>query len=139
MKRSNFDNWQDRKVADDSVQDRALMCSAHGCPNRWSVTGCDNRTCCSAHAWASPHLWPQITQEQLDAQTDRALRNASRVHQPEPVANVRRLREELAKLGNAIRVSTQNPKAWAHRLKAREEAGARLNDNQSKAWREVLS
>ncbi len=138
MKRSNFNDYDDRRIANDSTEDRALMCSAHGCPNKWSVTGCANGTCCSAHAWASPHLWPQITQEQLDAQTDRALRLAARAHQPEPVANVRRLREELAKLGNALRTSTQNPKAWAHRLKAREEAGERLNDHQSKAWREVL-
>lgn len=138
MKRSNFENWQDRKVADDSTQDRALMCSAIGCPNRWSVTGCANGTCCSAHAWSDTRYWPQITQEQLDAQTDRALRNAARAYQPEPVADVRRLREELTKLGNNLRGAAQNPQAWAYRLKAREEAGEKLNDHQSKAWREVI-
>ena len=138
MKRSNFNDYDDRRVANESTQDRALMCSANGCPNRWSVTGGDNGTCCSAHAWSDTRYWPQITQEQLDAQTDRALKLAARAYQPEPVPNVRRLRAELAMLGNALRGAMQNPRAWAHRLKAREEAGEKLNDRQSKAWREVV-
>jgi hypothetical protein len=67
---------RDQRIADDSIADRALLCIAGGCPNLWSVDAGNGRLC-SAHAWADPHHWPQITQEQLDAQADRALRNAS--------------------------------------------------------------
>jgi hypothetical protein len=38
-----------------------------------------------------------------------------------------------------MRIGTSEPKAWAHRLKARELAGERLTMLQSKAWREALS
>ena len=36
-----------------------LMCSAHGCPNRWSVNM--GKPLCSAHAWADPEHWGAIT------------------------------------------------------------------------------
>jgi len=36
-----------------------LMCSAHGCPNRWSVNM--GKPLCSAHAWAEPEHWGAIT------------------------------------------------------------------------------
>ena len=43
-----------------------VMCAADGCPNRWTVH-CEGRSClCSAHAWAHPKAWPQITQEQVE-------------------------------------------------------------------------
>ncbi len=135
---SSYREKRDQRIANDSTQDRALMCSANGCPNRWSVSGCDNGTCCSAHAWSDTKFWPQITQEQLDAQTERALRSAAGP-EPERRADVRRLRAELAKLGEKLRANVQHPRAWAYRLKAREEAGEKLNDHQQAAWRAVVN
>lgn len=38
----------------------------------------------------------------------------------------------------AIRSDKPDPKAWAHKLKAREEAGEPLNQFQRDAWREAL-
>lgn len=134
---SSYREKRDQRIADDHTQDSALMCRANGCPNRWSVSA-GNGACCSWHAWADVRYWPQITQEQLDAAADRALRRAAKANQPEPVPDVRRLRAELAKLGNAMRGSVQNPKRWAWLLKAREESGESLTDHQRKAWREAL-
>lgn len=45
--------------------DASLMCSASGCPNRWSVHMEGRGRLCSAHAWKLPAQWPGITQEQL--------------------------------------------------------------------------
>lgn len=134
---SSYREKRDQRIADDHGQDAALMCRAMGCPNRWSVTA-ENGACCSWHAWADPRYWPQITQEQLDAAADRALRKAAQMNQPESVPDVRRLRAELAKLGNAMRGSTQNPRRWAWTLKTREERGESLTDHQRKAWRDAL-
>ena len=40
-------------------EESRLMCSAHGCPNRWSVSM--SRPLCSAHAWADPEDWGAVT------------------------------------------------------------------------------
>ena len=40
-------------------EESRLMCSAHGCPNRWSVNM--GRPLCSAHAWADPEDWGAVT------------------------------------------------------------------------------
>ena len=39
----------------------SLMCSAHGCPLRWSVK--IESPLCSYHAWEDPVKWPYITDE----------------------------------------------------------------------------
>ena len=70
MKRSAFDEKMDQRTADDAGTPQALMCHAHGCPNRWSVDAGKGR-CCSAHAWADQNRWPEITQQQWD-ETERA-------------------------------------------------------------------
>lgn len=56
-----------------------LMCRAQGCPNRWSIDAEGRNKLCSAHAWSDPHLWPRITQEQMDAVSNLAVRQ-----KPEP-------------------------------------------------------
>lgn len=135
---STYREKRDQRIADDHGQDRALMCRAQGCPNRWSVDA-GNGKCCSAHAWSDPHHWPQITQEQLDAETDRAMRRqypAQRIEAPR--FDIRKLRESIGRLAEAMRGNTKAPKLWAHRLKAREQAGEPLSDHQRKAWREAL-
>ena len=40
-------------------EESRLMCSAYGCPNRWSVSM--GRPLCSAHAWADPTDWGVVT------------------------------------------------------------------------------
>ena len=41
----------------------SLMCSARGCPLKWSVK--TDGTLCSYHAWDDPIQWPSITDRLL--------------------------------------------------------------------------
>lgn len=120
----------DQIAADSFHVDRALMCSAAGCPNRWSVDAGGGRLC-GAHAWASPHEWPSITSEQLDAETQRALdaqtpREAQRFVKPDP----EKLSRYLGKLSAGIRDAQRDPRGWAKALRKRQEAGERLTQAQ---------
>jgi len=42
-----------------STEESRLMCTAYGCPNRWSVNM--GKPLCSAHAWADSEHWAAIT------------------------------------------------------------------------------
>ena len=106
-----------------------LLCQAHGCPNRWAVdTG---SRLCSDHAWAEPHKWPQITQAQFHKR--KPLVNTEPVKpmtQAEKVATLHALRDMMK---NRI-----DPKAWAYKLRDRENAGEELTRTQREAWRTAL-
>lgn len=135
---STYREKRDQRIADDHGTDSSLMCRAQGCPNRWSVSA-ESGACCSAHAWADPHHWPAITQHQLNAETDRVMRRQYPVEtQRQAVPDVRRLRGQLAAMAHALRGATANPRAWAHRLRGREQRGEALNDTQRAVWRQVL-
>lgn len=122
--------------------DAALMCAAHGCPNRWTVDAGNGRLC-HAHAWAAPERWPEITQAQQWDETERArMRNEP----PPPAAPSRRvsdparLRVLLRRYADHVRVRAQKPKRWAEKLKAREEAAPHsLSPAQAAMWREALA
>jgi hypothetical protein len=43
----------------ENQDDSKLMCSAHGCPNKWTVNMV--RPLCSAHQWADPADWGAVT------------------------------------------------------------------------------
>lgn len=116
------DNPRDRAIANDVGHDRALMCTAVGCPNRWSCDVGRGRLC-SWHDRADPRLWPQITQEQLDAETERA-QAAQWARPAAPLrTDVPRMRAELEKLADGIRASQQEPRAWVGRLLKRASEG----------------
>lgn len=59
--------WQSRQsrqgqgVEAAANENRALMCSAHGCPMRWSVK--IESPLCSYHALEPAHKWPQVSDE----------------------------------------------------------------------------
>lgn len=59
---------------------------------------------------------------------------------PEPSADPERVAAELAKLAplKAMAATSVDHKAWAKRLKARHEAGERLNLNQVRCYRAAL-
>jgi hypothetical protein len=141
MKRTAFDQSRDERVANDVAVSQTLLCAANGCPNRWSVDAGQGR-CCSAHAWAGKSLWPQITQEQVDAETDRARANA--VAQSQPVkrlspAEKRAILSRIAGMSDAMRLRRdESPRAWAYALRERENRGEELNDMQRDAWRRAL-
>lgn len=136
MKQTGFDRARDQRVADevshDAAIDRASMCAAHGCPNRWGVDRGDGRLC-SAHAWAARHHWPQVTDEQIDASARRAAALASTTH-----GSGRRDPARLAAALEPLRRPT-DPKAWIGRLKARLDAGERLTVTQREMLQTALS
>jgi hypothetical protein len=118
-----------------------LMCAAHGCPNRWCVDAGNGRLC-SAHAWAEPHEWPEITQAQQWDETERA-RLRGEPQPPAPpsrrVTDPARLRVLLRRFADHVRVREQTPKRWAWKLKGREEADPRsLSPAQRAMWRDAL-
>ncbi len=132
--------------------DSDLMCVAHGCPNRWSVRKDGEQALCSAHAWSEPHLWPRITQEQLDAQTDRARNNAFAASKSvEALKHDRHLPERAELMARAqqvaqgLRATLADPLAWARRLRNCElhedgflPNGRLMTQFQREAWRFAL-
>jgi hypothetical protein len=122
-------NFKTQPVVDDGHN---LMCTAHECPNRWSVS---SKMLCGAHAWAEPKDWPSITNAQLQAF---ARRSAPR--QPEPVEpmSADQKMQAIANLRQLASAPTDY-KLWAKKLKAREMSGEILSNLQQKAWRGALN
>lgn len=79
MATSSYGAAQQRASANTATRDDgpALRCAASGCPNSWSVSVAGGRGLCSAHAWAHPSTWSNITQHQQWAQTERARAQAN--------------------------------------------------------------
>jgi hypothetical protein len=126
----------DKRTVESAEHDAALMCTASGCPHRWSVDF--GTRLCSAHNGAELHEWPEITQRLLDADTDAALRS----QEPRKQATHRHFSAaEKKAVGQRLRAALRNVggKDWARRLQAREEAGRRLSDAQKAMWRAALN
>lgn len=131
-KRSSFDDKRDQYTADQTSVAQHLMCRARGCPNRWTV---DVGNVCSAHFHASTHNWPQVTQEQLDAEADRALAASAGRAEVEPLTRQQKTEvlNKLRNLGHA-----KHGKAWAHALRDREMRGDRLTPTKREMWRAAI-
>lgn len=128
----------DKRVVDEfSGTPPELMCVANGCPNRWSVDAGNGRLC-SAHAWAEPHQWPEITQQQQWDETERARSNAA----PTPTHSMPPTRQDkveiLTRLRGLFARDDQRPRDWAYALKEREESGRRVTPAQREMWRAAL-
>jgi len=125
VKRSSFDSFVDRKVADDFLGDTSLNCSAHGCPNRWSFDA--GTRLCTAHAGAQPHDWERVSYEQRSAVTERAMRRPS---QPTPIRPMGKV-EKIATLRNLADVFKAKPaRGWIADLQAKKDSGAYLTHAQ---------
>ena len=136
MKRTAFDASRDQRIANESNTEQSLMCTAHGCPNRWAVSNGGDKGLCSAHAWSDTHLWPQITQEQCDAITGRA-----RFAVAKPAPAYRMTRDEKTERLLAMRdvfAEKTDPRAWVYALKRREESGERLTFAARELWRAAM-
>jgi hypothetical protein len=120
------------RIEDDHYAESKLMCIAHNCPNRWSVS---ISNLCSAHAWSDPHDWPKITDAEI---TRVAMRSSPK--QPERVEPVTEAQKRAAI--NSLRTlahTHENPKKWALKLKQRETEGESLSIIQRRFWREALN
>jgi hypothetical protein len=131
MKRTAFDQFDDKRVAEGANDDRALMCSAHQCPNRWSVDNGSGRLC-SAHAWSDRLEWPAITAQQHWQETERARKST----EPKPPAPKVDKAEVIRKL--QAFAGGQTGKAWAYALRDREQAGELLPKAHRDMWRAAL-
>jgi len=122
---------RDKAIADEFIggTSKDLMCTAHGCPNPWSVDA-EGRFC-SAHFRQPPHLWPQITQEQHDYIAMRASRKAEPAKTPTHAEK----RAILAKLRGLRLGADHDSKAWADELESREQSGEMLTSAQRVMWR----
>lgn len=135
MKRTTFDKTGDQIAADRSGPDPKLMCTANGCPNRWSTS--DGQLCRWHAAETDPHKWPWITQELNDMIVDRIVereRPKSDAHpmlDAEKVANLNRLRTVLTE--------KKDPHAWLYALRARAAAGEKMSAAQKHALNECKS
>lgn len=132
----SFNAKRDAAVADQAISERTFLCSATGCPNRWSVNF--GRPLCSAHSKTDPHQWPQVTQEQLDGETARALVAAA----PKAQATVKHWsgaeKRGLLQQLRRVFVEKRNPRAWAESLRDRERNSERLTQAQRQMWRAAL-
>lgn len=133
--RQTFDGSRDKQIANNAGESKALLCSAHGCPNLWSTS---DGNLCRWHAAAEPHQWPAITQEAQHEITERARRAGS----PKPVARPYTLAEKqevLKELSDLARNMNSNPRAWLDRLRIREANGERMSPMQKHCLAQVKS
>jgi hypothetical protein len=125
---TRFNAKRDAAVADAAAADRHLYCHAEGCPNRWSCDMGKGRLC-SWHDRSEPHHWPRITQEQLDAQADRARAAAEPMPQTWPLSRAQKL-AILARLRDVVVGRTFDPHRWARNLQSKRAAGITLSPAQ---------
>lgn len=123
---------RDQRIADDFHGDSSLNCAAHGCPNRWSFDA--GTKLCTAHAAAQPHDWSRVTAEQLDAQTERAMRRPA---QPTPIRPPTHA-EKIATLKSLASVFKAKPaRGWIADLQAKKDAGQYLTHAQRTMLRDA--
>lgn len=126
-----LNSFKTDKLVDDLAAEKSLMCQAHECPNRWSVdTG---SKLCSAHAWADPSEWRHITHQEISKVITRQHATPKEVR---PISEAEK-RQILQNLRDVLK-SPKDPKAWAHKLREREQNGEQLSGYQKQAWREAL-
>lgn len=126
---------RDTRTADETDDERGLQCIAYGCPNRWSVDAGKGRLC-SAHAWADAMQWPLISQQQTDAETERAFRAQTPKRPAPPVTHEQKL--AIAQRLRDVLAQPANPREWAYRLRDRENAGEKLTRAQRECWRAAI-
>ena len=131
------------EVADSLHGDREFMCQARDYPSEWSVKTEEHRLC-THHAFKQPHEWPPITDKLLQLQAQGRLPTfASAARRIPPSAGGWMSDDDKLRAINEIRAMLHNsqakdPKAWARRLRDREEAGEKLSKIQKAYWREAL-
>ena len=129
---------RDKAVANDTLHAASLRCAARGCPNRWAVDAGKGKLCSAHHSVDDhPHLWPQITQQELDMELIRAQRDrpppAAPLTRADKTAILLRLQEAINHLRTPF--EQRDYKRWARDLMRADEEGERLTKAQRDAWR----
>ena len=93
-----------------------LICSAHGCNQKWSVNTETVHRLCSYHAWEPASKWPGIT-ESLSRDGPWQLEQKRTVD---------------------TTLFPGDPKAWAKRLQERDQSGEHLSHTQRAMYQEAL-
>lgn len=102
-----------KKPEVEQTESKSLMCSAHGCPMKWSVSP---GQLCSYHAFEKSDSWPSITAALLrDGPWE--------LHRKKPV--------DTSKYQG-------DPKGWAKRLRDRHQSGEHLSGFQVSSYQSVL-
>lgn len=116
--------------------DRANMCRAHECPNRWSVS---EGYLCSAHAYAPMDKWHDITNEQCRLFAARQGADRQPRYRPVSLMTESQKRATIIKLSEFAKSGNRDPKLWAYKLRDRERNGEQLSGVQKQMWRAVLN
>lgn len=126
MARARFDEHGNAPLSDSQT---GLRCIAKSCPNNWSVDMGNGRLC-HWHNASSPHLWPLITNEQRESETDRAARGPRNPPQPMTHGQEVDAVDKLRIAADRFSGSPPHPHAWAHKLQAKRDRGERLSPSQ---------
>lgn len=130
-----FNNWKKEPEPQDNTD---LLCSANGCPMEWTVNF--GSRLCTYHAASAPRDWPSVTTGLHSRGLAGSLPTfAKRQAWEAPRSNKTLTKEEKLEVIKAMKVGViVEPRDWAYKLKAREEAGECLSKLQRDAWRQVI-
>lgn len=130
-----FNNWKKEPEPQESTD---LLCSAHGCPMEWSVNF--GSRLCTYHAASAPRDWPSVTSGLHSRGLAGSLPTFAKRQAWEPLRTGATLtKAEKLEVIKAMKVGViVEPRDWAYKLKAREEAGEVLSKIQRDAWRQVV-
>ena len=131
-----FNSWKKSEPLE--VENSDLLCSAHGCPMEWSVNF--GARLCTFHAATPSRDWPAMTTGLQSRQLVGSLPTFAKAQEQEPRrSNVVLTREQKLAIIKELKVGViVEPRAWAQKLKAREEAGECLSKLQRDSWRQVI-
>ena len=102
-----------KKTPSENTSEASLMCSAHGCPMKWSV---DPGQLCSYHAFVEPKEWPSITES---------------LRRDGPWELTRKTSIDLSKYQD-------DPRGWAKRLRDMHQSGEHLSAFQVSSYQSAL-
>lgn len=130
-----FNNWKKEPEQEDNAD---LLCSVNGCPMEWTVNF--GSRLCTYHSASQPRDWPSVTSGLHSRGLAGSLPTFAKLQAWEPPRTGETLtKAEKLEVIKAMKVGViVEPRDWAYKLKAREEAGECLSKIQRDAWRQVV-